>query len=369
MSQAPREPSSIGTLSTNGKLNAGNVAAIAIVTLLVIGFGYWVWQLRPKEPPTGRPIGAAGKIQTFAVPAQPSGEGFTIWRDGRQIYALPNTQASSFQRIELSSNDVDIAGTHAPDLVLYGWTGGAHCCFTQILIDGQSGRLLGKLELGNGDPMPFVPATKPELARAVAVNFDDVTAYQFGSYNDSPMARIVVAWDGKRFALDAKRMKASGASAAPTYFVAEPDLGDAVPLGIMETGESEDLPAPSGKSNIEGGQRGDRVATYRAWMETEETRMRATKLDPSDVTSFGPMAAFLNERIYKGQVVEGLATVLSAYEATPAERSAALSFYFDTLSKSRWISDLDRLNEGKLLPIVKEQTSASTRALQTSTKR
>jgi hypothetical protein len=356
MSQAPREPSAIGTIASEARLSAGNVAAIAFVTLLVIGFAYGIWQLRPKVPPTGRPLGSAGKVQAFAIPAQTAGEGFTIWRDGRQIYALPNAQASGFQRIELSSNDVDIAGSHAPDLVLYGWTGGAHCCFTQILIDGQSGRLLGNLELGNGDPMPFVPATKPALARAVVVNFDDVTAYQFGSYSDSPMARIVVAWDGKRFSLDAKRMKATSANAPPTYFVAEPQLGDAVPLGVMETGESEDLPAPSGKSNPEGGLRGDRVATYRAWMEAEEARMRATKLDPSDVTSFGPMASFLNERIYKGQGQAGLELVLDVYQTQNQARDIALAYYFDVLKKSRWLNDLNQLNDGKLTAIMTKPT-------------
>jgi hypothetical protein len=352
MSQAPPEPVSLMTIDgkdvAKSKLAWGNVVAIAMVTLLIIAFTFGIWQLRPKETPIGRPIGEAGKVQAFALPANPAGEGFAIWRDGRQVYALPNDQAMSYQRIELSSNDVDIAGSSAPDLVLYGWTGGAHCCFTQILVDGQSGRVLGKLELGNGDPMPFMPAPKAGYARAVGVNFDDVSAYQFGSYADSPMARILAIWDGKRFSLDLRRMAASRADSPPAYYTAEPELGDAVPLGVMETGESEDNPAPALQPNKDGGPRGDRAKTYQTWMEDEEARMRATALNGGDETSFGPMAAFLNERIYKGQASAGVATVLEAYDKTPEVRSIAIAYYFDVLAKSRWLEDLNRLNNGQL---------------------
>lgn len=352
LSQVPIEPAVHDQATPQKRLGWGTVAAIFIVCLLVIGLGIGIWQLRPKEPPIGRPIGAAGNVQAFAIPASPVGEGFTIWRDGRQIYALPSTSAAGYQRVELSSNDVDIAGSGAPDLVLYAWTGGAHCCFTQILIDGQSGRLLGKLDLGNGDPMPFLPAQKSGLRRAVAINFDDVTAYKFGSYADSPMARIVAAWDGKRFSLDVKRMKAARADSPPDYFISEPELGDALPLGILDLGENEDVPAPGLTSKIDGAPRGDRAKTYQAWMDSEESRMRATSLIARDATSYGPMAAFLNERIYKGQAVAGVATIMNTYEATPTERDAALIYYFDILKQSRWLSDLDRLNGGQLTAIM-----------------
>ena len=357
MSQIPVEPASHSPARPKRHLNGSTIAAIGIVCVLVIGCAIGIWQLRPKQTPTGRPIGTAGKIQAFAIPARPAGEGFTIWHDGRQAYTLPNDEAAGYQRIELSSNDVDIAGDSAPDLVLYAWTGGAHCCFTQILIDGHNGRLLGRLELGNGDPMPFIPATKSGLARAVAVNFDDVTAYKFGSYAESPMARIVAVWDGARFALDVSRMRAARADSPPAYFIAEPEVGDAVPLDIQDVGENEERPAPAAASQAEGSPRGDRAKTYQTWMDNEEARMRATPLSLADITSFGPMAAFLNERIYKGQAAAGVATVMSVYEATPKERDAALAYYFSVLHQSRWRADLNRLNNGQLDALVQTLTS------------
>lgn len=365
MSQAPVEPPRMGQsaheLGVKSTFQWSNAIAIVLVCALVIGVGIGVWQLRPKQPPTGRPIGGAGQVQAFAVPAKPVGEGFTIWRDGRQIGALPNDIASKYQRIEMSSNDIDIAGDKDADLVLYAWTGGAHCCFTQILIDGHTGRLLGQVELGNGDPMPFLAPNRSTGAtstlRGVAVNFDDVTAYQFGTYADSPMARIVVAWDGRRFGLDKKRMKASTPESPPTYFIAEPDLGDAVPLGVQDFGESEDAPASATTKEIDNPSRGDRAKTYQTWMDGEEARMKTTPLNSDDKTSFGPMAAFLNERIYKGQAIAGVAAVIAAYEDTPQVRETALAYYFAILEKSRWIGELDRINDGQLGPLITKLTS------------
>jgi hypothetical protein len=325
-----------------------NLLAILVATALVAGVAFGVMQLRPVQAPEGRPVGSAGKIQAFAVPSQPSGESFTIWRGNRELPSLPAKQNEGFQRVELSSNDVDIAGNNAPDLVLYTWTGGAHCCFSQIVIDGSTGRTLGQLALGNSDPTPFLAATTKGLARAVVIGVDDFSAYKFGSYAESPMARIVIAWDGKRFGLDFKRMKATTPQSPPTFFINEPDLGEAATIGVEDFGVDEDAPGgiTSLTANAQG--RGDRAKNYQIWMESEEARMRATTLNSDDPTSFGPMAAFLNERIYKGQAAAGVETVMSVYEATPEARDTALAYYFEVLGHSRWFSDLNALNGGKL---------------------
>jgi hypothetical protein len=339
------------------KLN--NLLAIVLAFALVASVAFGVMQLRPVQAPEGRPVGSAGKIQAFAVPSQASGESFTIWRDNRQVSSLSAHQDIGFQRVELSSNDVDVAGNSAPDLVLYTWTGGAHCCFSQILIDGSTGKTLGQLALGNSDPTPFLPAATKGLARAVVIGVDDVSAYKFGSYADSPMARIVIAWDGKRFGLDLKRMKATTPESPPAFFINEPDLGEAATIGVEDFGVDEDAPGAitSLTANAQG--RGDRAKNYQIWMESEEARMRATPLNPEDPTSFGPMAAFLNERIYKGQAASGVETVMSVYEATPQARDTALAYYFEVLGQSRWLSDLNALNNGQLSAMLAKGASAT----------
>jgi hypothetical protein len=321
--------------------------AIGLVGGLTLALGIGVWQLQPKQLPEGRPIGEAGKVIAFALPAAKAGEAYIVWRDGRKTAELPMGGDTGIQRVELSSDDVDIAGSPDPDLVLYTWTGGAHCCFTQVLIDGRTGRKLSSFDLGNADPIPFIPAPTKGLARAVSINVDDVTANQFGSFADSPMARILVVWDGRRFGLDLKRMKASMADAPPAFFINEPQLGEAATLGVQDFGIDEESPA-----RVVPSQRGDRTKAYQTWMESEEARMRATTLVAEDVTTYGPMAAFLNERIYKGQAAAGIATVQDAYKDDPETAKLALAYYFEVLSKSRWFADLDRLNGGALKGMV-----------------
>jgi hypothetical protein len=321
-----------------------SLVAIALVGALTLALGVGIWQLQPKQMPEGRPIGEVGKVIAFALPAKQAGEAYVVWRDGHKTAELPMGGDTGIQRVELSSDDVDIAGSPDPDLVLYTWTGGAHCCFTQVLIDGRTGRKLGSFDLGNADPIPFIPAPTKGLARAVSINVDDVTANQFGSFADSPMARILVAWDGRRFGLDLKRMKAATPDGPPAFFINEPDLGEAASIGVQDFGIDEESPQPATTPTM----RGDRAKAYQTWMEGEEAAMRKTVLVTEDVATFGPMAAFLNERIYKGQGVAGIETVRAVYANDPQTRDVALAYYFDVLSKSRWFEDLDQLNGGAL---------------------
>lgn len=325
------------------------IVPIVIVSALMIGAGIGIWQLRPKQLPQGRPLGEARKVQAFAIPAIPTGEGYSVWKHGRKVFDFLPRGDTSFERVELSSDDIDIAGGSDPDLVLYTWSGGTHCCFTQVLIDGRTGRRLGDLQLGNGDPTPFLATKAKGLARAVAINVDDVSAFKFGSYADSPMARILVVWDGHRFGLDIKRMKAALPDSPPSFFISEPELGETASIGVVDVGTDEENP---GASTHTGNARGDRAKTYQSWMESEETRMRETALDPADLSSYGPMAAFLNERIYKGQGVAGVATVLDAFNAEPDKARAALVYYFSIVGQSRWLGDLDKLNDGALLGLI-----------------
>jgi hypothetical protein len=331
------------------------ILPLIAIGILVICAAIGVWQLQPKQLPQGRPIGDVGKIQALALPVKPTGEHYAIWRDGRQTFALNTKSSVAYERIELSSNDVDVGGNNGPDLVLYTWTGGAHCCFSQILIDGHSGKRLGEVQLGNGDPTPFIPTKTKGLARAVAINFDDVSAFKFGSYTDSPMARILIVWEGNRFALDTKRMKAIFPSSPPSFFINEPELGEAASIGMQEFGEDEDNPAPAIPSVTA---RGDRAKAYESWMNREEERMGGTKLNPDDLATYGPMAAFLNERIYKGHGVAGVQTVLETYATEPEVTKEALSYYFNVLDESRWKDDLNKLNDGSLKGLIATYTTS-----------
>jgi hypothetical protein len=343
--RAPSEPPK--TKLTLGRTRPSPLTVV-LVCALVISTMVSIWLLQPKQMPEGRPVGEVGKVLAFALPSGQAGESYAIWRDGRKTAELISADKAGFQRIELSSNDVDVAGSADPDLVLYTWTGGAHCCFSQVLIDGRTGRRLGSFDIGNGDPTPFIPTKTKGLARAVAINVDDVTAFKFGAYADSPMARILVVFEGNRFGLDIKRMKAAMPDNPPSFFISEPELAEAATIGVQDFGEDEERPAAA----VTAAMRGDRAKAYERWMAGEEDRMRQTALVADDVESYGPMAAFLNERIYKGHAAAGVATVLEAYKDQPELAQAALAYYFDVLRQSRWLNDLDRLNGGALKGLI-----------------
>lgn len=339
---------STATVPLKSQPKPPSLIAMALIGGLVVTLGWGIWLLQPQQLPQGRPVGEVGNIIALALPAKQVGETYEVWRNGHKTAELATGGETGIQRVELSSDDVDIAGSPDPDLVLYTWTGGAHCCFTQVLIDGRTGRKLGSFDLGNADPIPFVPASARGLARAVSINVDDVTAFKFGAFSDSPMARIVVVWDGRRFGLDIKRMKAASPDAPPAFFINEPDLAETASIGVQDFGIDEDSPQPAAAPTL----RGDRAKAYQTWMDGEEARMRAATLIIGDVASYGPLAAFLNERIYKGHGVAGLANVRAAYADSPQALEAALAYYFEVLGKSRWFDDLDRLNGGTLKLLV-----------------
>ena len=53
MSQVPFDLVSQSQTSPKTALSGGNIAAIAIVCVIVIGFSVGIWQLRPKQTPHG----------------------------------------------------------------------------------------------------------------------------------------------------------------------------------------------------------------------------------------------------------------------------------------------------------------------------
>jgi hypothetical protein len=364
---APREPPSPSIIVSKAKRGWPTILSLVLVCALVVATVFGIWHLQPKQIPQGRPIGEVGKVEAFASPVGTSGEGLSVWRNGHKTFELSEREAVGIERFELSSTDVDVAGSSDPDLVLYAWTGGAHCCFSQWLFDGRTGRKLGKFDIGNGDPTPFIPTQAKGLARAVSVNVDDVTAFKFGAYSETPMARILVVWDGQRFALDLKRMKAATADSPPSYYVAEPDLADVVPLTNFDAGIDETTPPAASKPSLNV--RGERARTYQNWMVGLEARMLETKIDANDPASFGPMTSFLNEQIYKGQGRAAVAKIDEAFKDRPDEKRLALKTYGAVISQSRWINDLNKLNDGLLTNLIEAMQSENPAVSAPSTQR
>lgn len=376
---SPEGPSALDGFARGlGRIDWGWAVSAGFALALITGGAVVVWKLQPEAPVEGRPLGEANGYQIIAVPAR-DGEELVVLRDGKRLAVgqpakpEPGSEVLGFTRVEMSDASLNVGGGPEPDIVAYGWTGGMHCCITHFVFDGGRGRLLGTIEQGNGDPAAFVHAPRGGAASAVMPLFDDAAAHVYGSFAGSPMPRIVVAWDGRRFGLDIARMRAETADGPPPWIAQDQPLLDAMAAAGFED-DFKPPPTPS---------RGDLARAYGAHVEGLRAAMAETAPNAADPQTLVPLATYLNEQVYKGQAVAGVASVSAALAAIEAladngdspddpDRAAsqtqgagaeqdnvraALAFYFETLSASRWLADLDTLNNGALKPLIAEWTA------------
>jgi len=116
-----------------------------------------------------------------------------IYQDGRLLISLGVPGEMTARSVtDLSGSDINGDGT--PDLIISDWSGGAHCCYrtTVYSIDVELREILS-LDLGNCGPGEF-----EDLDGDGALEFitcDDRWAYAYCTFADSPMPRVVYAFD------------------------------------------------------------------------------------------------------------------------------------------------------------------------------
>lgn len=325
----------------------GRVAAVILAAATVAAGATGVWLLRPKPVVDGRPLGEFQGLRLTAVPTR-EGETLEVHKGGERVASIAGVisrdgaERLAFTRVDVESQPMDVANGPEAEVLAFGWTGGAHCCITHFVFDGASGGLLGRIDQGNGDPSSFLLSPRPRAARAVMPLVDDAAAHVYGSFAGSPMPRIMVSWNGREFGLDAARMAAESPDGPPAYLSLDPP--------IVAHIAAEDFPGDF--KPPEAAARGDVARAYAAHVEGLRAAMASSTPDVADPQTLLPMAEFLNEQVYKGHAKAGIAAVRDALAADPARAEAALAFYADALTKSRWLDDLDRLNAAPLATLL-----------------
>jgi len=173
---------------------------------------------RPKGAPAGGsadtaasravldtlPVGDEARVGLFVVRVvggEDEPQRVVVSRDGRTVY---ETAPGWRMRIgRLSGPEAggvepgtDVNADGIPDVTLWDWSGGAHCCFTTIVLSlGTRVDSLVTIATGNSGGRFVNLDEDPQLEFETA---EDGFAYWPGSFAGSPHPRVVLDWEGRR---------------------------------------------------------------------------------------------------------------------------------------------------------------------------
>jgi len=185
----------------------------ASLGLLYLAFTLWapspVRAQSPREVPregyglhderTAGPFTIQRWVNSGSPEVSPAGtcECITVVYDGeRQVLSLGAPGLVTALEISALSGR-DINGDGQPDLIVSEWSGGAHCCYTTTVYSaGAEIRPLLALGTGNCGPGEFRDLDGDMVLEFITC--DDAWAYAYCSFADSPLPRVVYAYDASR---------------------------------------------------------------------------------------------------------------------------------------------------------------------------
>ena len=136
---------------------------------------------------------------TFAAYRDEDSGCLQVIRDGKVIfrrtdgleYALGQYPDPNERVVPRIANGTDITGRGYPDMIVWEWTGGAHCCFSNYVFElGPKFRLVAHLEAVDGDEAHFEDLDKNH--QYYFLGADWTFDYWPGSFAGSPRAPVVL---------------------------------------------------------------------------------------------------------------------------------------------------------------------------------
>jgi hypothetical protein len=189
-----------------------------VLVLVLIASGSGCAALHERESPAFVPKGNLTdetRVHGFTVRTYRSdaGEGsFAVLRDGKRAYEregwsffIGGRPGNIDKAMRMPPPGIDITGNGRPNLVIYEWTGGVHCCFVAHVLElGSPVRMLTEIDGRHSTPT-FVDLDGDSLPEVVLRDW--AFEYWPGSFATSPAPKVILRWRNGQYVLDAKLME------------------------------------------------------------------------------------------------------------------------------------------------------------------
>jgi hypothetical protein len=137
---------------------------------------------------------------------------FEILRDNKRIYErngwcffVEGLAGNSDKAMRMPAPGSDITGNGKPNLVVYEWTGGAHCCFVAYVFElGSPVKIIAEIDGRHSTP-EFVDLDGDSFPEVILRDW--TFEYWPGSFATSPSPKVVLRWRNAQYIPDAKLMK------------------------------------------------------------------------------------------------------------------------------------------------------------------
>ena len=173
----------------------------------------------PAEPMPARLVVAGITLRHYPPSGQPPTEEITVARGAQHLLWFGDQHFEL--NYQMDSTD--------PLVILTGWTGGAHCCFTLHVLSLAPGVRQQAIGVDDNDEVGFIEQKDgPPLLQFGDFNF----AYWHAAFVDSPAPRVILRWDpaARRYAADFAAMRAN----APKPAEPKGEIGPALWRGMLD---------------------------------------------------------------------------------------------------------------------------------------
>ena len=194
------------------------IFAFIILAMLLIGGESGCVDFQQRETSAFVPNGKVTdetSFNGFSVKTYRSDDGegsFEILRDNKRVYGqhgwcffIGGKAGNEFEEMRMPPPGSDITGNGKPNLVVYEFTGGAHCCYIAYVFElGSSVKKIAEID-GGSDTLEFVDLDGDSLPEVILLDW--TFAHWNASCADSPAPKVILKYKGQKYEMASDLMR------------------------------------------------------------------------------------------------------------------------------------------------------------------